>query len=208
MNKVKKTFYAVYGKRLVDFTLSLIGLIVLLPIFLLISLLIKLQDGGSVFFRQERVGFNMKKFKIYKFRTMIENAEKFGPSVTKEDDPRITKIGKFLRKYKLDELPQLINVLKGDMSLVGPRPEVEKYVKYYEEDFKEILSTVKPGITDYATLEFRNEEEILKDKDNVEETYIKEILPIKIRLYKKYLNEINLYTDLRLIIRTLWRIFN
>jgi len=201
-------FYIKYGKRAMDLTLSFIGLFALSPILLLIAILIKLQDGGSIFFKQERVGFKMRRFKIYKFRTMVENADRLGPQVTKEDDPRITKLGKFLRRYKLDELPQLINVIKGEMSLVGPRPEVEKYVKYYEEDFKEILSKVKPGITDFATLEFRNEEEILKDKQNVEEVYIKQILPQKIKLYKKYVKELSLKTDIKLIFYTLWRLLS
>ena len=202
----KKNIYTSYIKRFLDFFLTLIGLIMLLPLFLIIAISIKLSDGGSVFFRQQRLGYKMKSFYIYKFRTMVENADKLGPSVTKDDDPRITKIGKFLRKYKLDELPQLINVLKGEMSLVGPRPEVEKYVKFYKRDFEEILNCVKPGITDFATLEFRNEEEILKGKSDVETIYIKEILPKKLVLYKKYVEEIGFLTDIKLILKTLWRI--
>lgn len=197
--------YRKYLKRIFDFVASFLGLIVLSPLFLVIAILIKLDDGGSVFFRQTRVGQYGKLFKIYKFRTMVENAEKLGAQVTKGDDPRITRVGKFLRKYKLDELPQLINVLKGEMSLVGPRPEVPKFVKLFEEDYKEILQ-VKPGITDYASLEFKDENELLKGVENPEEVYIKEILPKKIKFYKKYLKEISFTTDLKLILKTIWGI--
>jgi lipopolysaccharide/colanic/teichoic acid biosynthesis glycosyltransferase len=194
--------YQKYIKRILDFTLSLLGLIVLFPVFVIIAILIKAEDGGSIFFRQTRVGQNGKFFKIYKFRTMVENAEKLGAQVTKEDDPRITKVGRFLRKYKLDELPQLINVLKGEMSLVGPRPEVPKYVNAYREEYKEILK-VKPGITDYAAIEFIDEEKLLKGADNPEKVYLEKILPKKIVYYKKYLNEIGFLTDLKLIFKTL-----
>ena len=194
--------YRKYLKRIFDFTASLLGLIVLSPLFLVIAILIKLDDGGSIFFRQTRVGQYGKPFKIYKFRTMVENAEKLGAQVTKGDDPRITKVGRFLRKYKLDELPQLINVLKGEMSLVGPRPEVPKFVKLFEEDYKEILQ-VKPGITDYASLEFKDENELLKGAENSEEIYIREILPKKIEYDKRYLKEISFTTDLKLILKTI-----
>jgi len=194
--------YRKYLKRVFDFTASLLGLIVLSPLFLIVAILIKLDDGGSIFFRQTRVGQHGKPFKIYKFRTMVENAEKLGAQVTKGDDPRITRVGKFLRKYKLDELPQLINVLKGEMSLVGPRPEVPKFVKLFDEDYKEILQ-VKPGITDYASLEFKDENELLKGAENPEEVYIKEILPKKIEYYKKYLKDISFTTDLKLLLKTI-----
>ena len=197
--------YRKYLKRVFDFIASLLGLIVLSPLFLVVAILIKLDDGGSVFFRQTRVGQYGKPFKIYKFRTMVENAEKLGAQVTKGDDPRITRVGRFLRKYKLDELPQLINVLKGEMSLVGPRPEVPKFVKLFEEDYKEILQ-VKPGITDYASLEFKDENELLKGAENPEEVYIREILPKKIEYYKRYLKEISFTTDLKLIFKTIWGI--
>ncbi len=197
--------YRKYLKRVFDFIASLLGLIVLSPLFLVVAILIKLDDGGSVFFRQTRVGQYGKPFKIYKFRTMVENAEKLGAQITKGDDPRITKVGRFLRKYKLDELPQLINVLKGEMSLVGPRPEVPKFVKLFEEDYKEILQ-VKPGITDYASLEFKDENELLKGAENPEEIYIREILPKKIEYYKRYLKEISFTTDLKLIFKTIWGI--
>jgi len=136
---------------------------------------------------------------------MVENADKLGAQVTRSDDPRITKIGKVLRKYKLDELPQLINVLKGEMSLVGPRPEVPKYAKFYKDDYDEILK-VKPGITDYASIEYRNENELLAGAEDVEKVYLEEILPKKIEYYKKYLRDISFLTDLKLILRTIWGI--
>jgi len=198
--------YRTFFKRIFDVVFSLLGLIILFPMFMIIAILIKREDGGSIFFRQTRVGKNWKPFKIYKFRTMIENAEKLGAQVTGKDDKRITKIGRFLRKYKLDELPQLINVLKGDMSLVGPRPEVEKYAKVYKKDFDEILK-VKPGITDYATLEFKREEEILKSSDNIEDVYLKEILPKKLELSKKYVKDMSFLTDIKIILKTIIGIF-
>lgn len=194
--------YKKYIKRILDFILALIGLIILSPVFILVAILIKKEDKGSIFFRQIRVGQNGKLFKIYKFRTMVENAEKLGAQVTKGDDPRVTKIGKILRKYKIDELPQLINVLKGEMSIVGPRPEVPKYVEAYKEEYKEILK-VKPGITDYAALEYIDEEKLLKDALDPEEIYLKKILPEKIKYYKKYIDDISFWTDIKLIIKTL-----
>jgi lipopolysaccharide/colanic/teichoic acid biosynthesis glycosyltransferase len=194
--------YERYFKRIFDFVASFCGLIVLFPMFFVIAILIKREDGGRVFFRQTRVGQNNKRFEIYKFRTMIENAERAGAQVTKGDDPRITRIGKILRKYKIDEFPQLINVIKGEMSLVGPRPEVPKYVKFFEEDYKEILK-VKPGITDYASLEYKNENELLKGADDPERVYLEKVLPEKIEYYKKYLKDIGFLTDLKLILRTI-----
>lgn len=198
-------FYTKYGKRIFDVTASIIGLIVLLPLFIIIAILIKLNDKGPIFYKQKRMGQNFKPFELLKFRTMVVNADKIGPAVTKDGDPRITKIGKFLRKTKLDELPQLWNVIRGDMSIVGPRPEVEKYIQYYENDYKEILK-VRPGITDYATIKFRNEEEILSKYDDTESAYIKYVLPEKIKLYKTYIKEISFFTDLKIIFWTLWRI--
>lgn len=192
-------------KRVFDFIASLIVLIFLSPLFIIFSILIKLDSHGPAFFCQVRIGKAFKPFRFYKFRTMVVDAEKKGLSITKEGDLRITRIGGFLRKYKLDELPQLFNVLKGDISIVGPRPEVVKYVEIFRQDYKDIL-TVKPGITDYATIEFRDEEGVLKKYDNPEEGYIQEVLPIKIRLYKRYINEKSFLTDIRLIILTLWRI--
>ncbi len=193
------------GKRIFDLVLSMIGLIVLMPIFIMIAVWIKLDSPGPVFFRQVRIGRFGKPFRIYKFRTMVVDAESKGHQITTGEDPRITKFGKFLRHYKLDEFPQLLNVFIGDMSIVGPRPEVPKYVEMFNEQYKDVL-TLKPGITDYGSIEFRDEESILKQYVNPEEGYIKEILPKKIELYKKYLMERNLKTDIKIILITLKKI--
>jgi len=194
--------YRRFVKRALDIALSSVGLVALSPLFLLIALLIKLEDGGKVIFRQTRVGENWKPFEIYKFRTMVENAERMGPQVTKAEDSRVTKVGRFLRRYRLDELPQLLNVLKGEMSIVGPRPEVPRYAELFKRDYDEILK-VKPGITDYASLAYKDEGKPLSNRGNPEEAYIKEILPGKIKLYKKYVNEVSFLTDAKLIVRTL-----
>ena len=189
-------------KRIFDIVASGIGIIVLSPIFILIGILIKIDSRGSIFFKQKRVGKNKKIFEIYKFRTMVSDAEKIGRQITVGDDSRITKIGKFIRKYKIDEFPQLINVLKGEMSLVGPRPEVPRYVELYDEGQQQIL-LVKPGITDYASIEFRNENDILGKSLNPEKEYIENIMNAKIKLNLKYINEISLITDIKIIIRTI-----
>ena len=190
------------AKRLLDLCVSGFGLLLLTPFFILISILIKLDSPGPIFFRQSRVGAAFTPFRIFKFRTMVNDAEKHGAQVSTGDDPRITRVGWFLRKYKIDELPQLINVILGDMSLVGPRPEVPKYVEAFRKDYEEIL-TVKPGITDFASLEFKDENELLKATENPEEKYLAEILPAKIKYYRKYLQEQGLVTDIKLILKTL-----
>lgn len=178
---------------------------ILTPLFIVISVLIKLDSSGPIFFRQTRVGVNFVPFRIYKFRTMVTGAEKLGAQVSSGDDPRITKIGLILRKYKIDELPQLINVLAGDMSLVGPRPEVPRYVEVFREDYVDILK-VKPGITDFAALEYKNENDLLKGLANPEAKYLSEILPEKIRYYRRYIDEQCLVTDLKLIFKTIWMV--
>ena len=190
------------NKRLFDLFFAIVGLVPLVPFFVLIGVIIKLDSSGPVFFRQVRVGQRGKPFRIFKFRTMCVDAENKGALISTGDDPRITGIGRFLRKFKIDELPQLINVVVGEMSLVGPRPEVQKYVSAYPEDYSLILS-VRPGITDYASLAFKDENELLKTADDPERKYIDEILPIKIGYYKKYLLEQGLITDIKLIYRTL-----
>lgn len=191
-------------KRVFDFIFSFIGLILLSPIFLIISLLIALSSKGGVFYKQTRVGKDNIDFKVYKFRSMIVDADKKGLlSIGKDGrDPRITKIGYILRKYKLDELPQLINVLKGDMSLVGPRPEVRKYVDLYDNKQKEILK-VKPGITDIASITFRNENDLLSQNPNPEDYYIQEIMPKKISLSLEYVKTRTLIKDIKLIFKTI-----
>lgn len=191
--------------RLLDIVLSLLGLLFLLPIFVILAVWIKFDSQGSIFFRQIRVGKDGRDFRIYKFRTMIVNAEKMGIITIGERDPRITNSGYFLRKYKLDELPQLINVLKGEMSFVGPRPEVRKYVEMYNQEQLKIL-TVKPGITDYASIEYINEDEILGKSLNPEKTYIEEIMPQKIKYNMKYINNKTVIEYFKIIFLTIIKI--
>ena len=191
-------------KRIFDITLSLFGLIILLPFMLIIAILIKIDSKGPVFFKQIRVTKNGKEFKIFKYRTMRVGSDKYS-QITVGKDGRITKIGSFLRKYKLDEIPQLINVLIGDMSLVGPRPEVPKYVALYTDEQKEILK-VRAGITDYASIEFSDENDLLASEEDPEKAYIEKIMPKKIELNKKYLSETSVLTDIKIILLTIKKI--
>ena len=191
-------------KRLFDLGASFFGLILLTPIFVLSALWIMIDSKGPIFFRQERVGFQGITFRIHKFRTMVLDAEKKGKQITVGADSRITNVGSFLRKYKLDELPQLIDVLVGDMSLVGPRPEVPKYIDCYSDDEKYDVLSVKPGITDNASIEFRNENELLASSDDPEATYISEVLPKKIALYRKYVRERSFFGDVAIIFKTIF----
>ena len=194
-------------KRGIDILFSLIGLICLFPFFIFISFFIFITSKGGVFFVQLRVGKNNKDFKLYKFRTMFLNSDSKGLLTVGNNDKRITKLGYYLRKNKLDELPQLINVLNGTMSLVGPRPEVRKYVNLYNSEQKSILD-VKPGITDLASIMYFNENEILANSVNPEQTYINEIMPIKLELNKQYINEMSLFTDLKIIFKTFIKLIN
>jgi glycosyltransferase len=171
---------------------------------IIIAILIKLDSKGPIFFKQVRVTKNGREFKIFKYRTMRVGSDKFS-QITVGKDSRITKVGDFLRKYKLDEIPQLINVLIGDMSLVGPRPEVPKYVALYTEEQREILK-VRAGITDYASIEFSNENDILANETDPEKAYIEKIMPRKIELNKKYLSEISVMTDIKIILLTIKKI--
>ena len=194
--------YTAFGKRIFDIFAVLIGGTLLLPIVIPIAFWIKLSSKGPLFYIQKRVGKDFKEFNLYKFRSMVINADEIGPSVTSGDDPRITKVGRIIRKTKIDELPQLLNVLKGDMSLVGPRPEVMKFVKLKENEYKKILS-IKPGITDNAAIEFRDEETIMEQYEEKEKAYIDIILPKKIKLYNQYIDNISLKNDINLILKTL-----
>jgi len=194
-------------KRLFDITVSFIGLVALSPLLLAIAVLIKLDSKGPVFYRGERVGRFSKLFKIYKFRTMGADAEKLGGPSTAADDPRLTKSAGFLKKYQLDELPQLINVLKGEMSLVGPRPEVPMYVNMFNKEEEAILS-VPPGMTDYASLWNFHEGELLQGSADPEKTYIEEIRPEKIRLQLKYVREHSFLIDFKIILMTLGKVFS
>lgn len=193
-------------KRLFDIVFSALVLIVLLPVFIVIAILIIIDDGFPVFYLQERIGKNFIPFKLIKFRTMYKNADKKGLLTVGSKDNRITRTGFFLRKYKLDELPQFINVLKGDMSIVGPRPEVKKYVDLYNEEQKKVLS-VKPGITDEASLKYIDESDILAESENPEEIYIKKIMPEKLRINLEYIEKQNFFYDMKLIFQTFFKMF-
>ena len=188
-------------KRLFDLLFSTSTLILIGPFLLIIAVLIKILSPGPALYRGVRSGLHGKTFRIYKFRTMVVNAEKFGGPSTALNDPRLTPIGKFLRKYKLDELPQLINIFLGDMSFVGPRPQVEKYTKLYSDEEKIILS-VKPGLTDYASIRFINLDAILGD-ENVDEKYLRDVEPVKNKLRIKYVQDHNFFIDIKILFMTL-----
>jgi len=192
-------------KRLFDVVAAVAGLLVLSPLFALVALAIKLTSRGPVFFRQERVGRDFQPFRIYKFRTMVVDAPKLGGQITAGRDPRITSIGHLLRKTKLDELPQLLNVLSGEMSLVGPRPEVPKYVEMFRPQFAEVLS-VRPGITDLASVKYRDENEILGQADDPEAAYVNQVLPDKLALATEYVRRASFWFDVRLIFATFWKV--
>lgn len=194
-------------KRLMDIFFSLIGLILLFPLFLIIGLIIVLDSKGGVFYKQTRVGKDGKDFKLFKFRSMAVGSDKKGLLTVGGNDSRITKPGYFIRKYKIDELPQLINVFIGDMSLVGPRPEVRKYVDLYNEEQQKVLS-VQPGITDFASIEFINENEVLGNSENPEKTYIEEVMPFKLKLNLKYIEEKSVVTDIKIIFKTIAKIIS
>ncbi|MDO8601095.1 MAG: sugar transferase [bacterium] len=194
-------------KRLFDIIFSFLGLVLLLPLFGIIALSIRSSSKGPVFYRGLRVGKGGKQFRIFKFRTMVDNAEKLGGPSTAGDDPRLLKIGNFLKKYQLDEMPQLINVLKGEMSLVGPRPEVAFYIDMLAEEERKIILSIKPGMTDFASLWNFHEGEILKGSLDPEKTYQEKIRPEKIRLQIKYVKEESFFTDIKIILRTIIKIF-
>jgi lipopolysaccharide/colanic/teichoic acid biosynthesis glycosyltransferase len=192
-------------KRLFDILFSFIGLLFLQPLFVVIAIMIKVDSTGPVFFRQGRVGKNFRRFMIYKFRTMVVDAERKGLRITSGGDSRVTRVGRMLRKFKIDELPQLFNVLKGDMSLVGPRPEVIKYVEWYKDDYERILS-IRPGITDISSMTFRNEESILQGVDDPERYYVHVLLPEKMRLAREYIQNVSFFYDVKLIFKTLYNV--
>ena len=192
-------------KRLFDITVSLFGIILLSPVLLFVSIWIKLDSKGSVFFRQSRVGRHNVDFKIFKFRTMYVDADKHGLITVGGRDNRITRAGYYIRKYKIDEIPQLINVLTGEMSLVGPRPEVRKYVDLYTPEQIKVLS-VRPGITDLASIKYRNENEILGKVENPEEYYKNVILQDKLKINLEYIEKRGFCFDLKLIFKTIFSI--
>ncbi|WP_419573809.1 sugar transferase [Ruminococcus sp.] len=191
--------------RFFDFIFSLLGIILLSPAFFILYFAIRLESKGGGFYKQLRVGLNDRDFYVYKFRSMRIGADKQGLITIGGRDPRITRIGYFIRKYKLDELPQLFNVLKGDMSLVGPRPEVRKYVDLYTDEQRKVLS-VRPGITDYASIEYVDENTILGQADDADKAYIEQILPDKIRYNMKYINHRSVKEYFKIIFLTIWSI--
>lgn len=188
-------------KRFFDIVASALGLIVLSPLLLVVAIWVKLDSEGSVFFRQVRVGRYNKDFRIFKFRSMRVGSDKGSQVTIGGRDPRVTRSGYFIRKFKIDELPQLINVLVGDMSLVGPRPEVRHYVDYWTPEQMRVLD-VRPGITDPASIRFRNENELLAKAKNPEKYYVEVIMPQKIKLYLEYVNQASFWYDLKLILQT------
>jgi lipopolysaccharide/colanic/teichoic acid biosynthesis glycosyltransferase len=195
------------AKRLIDLAVSLLAILVLSPLLLVLAIRIKAFDGGPALYSARRVGKNGKPFSMYKFRSMVLNADRIGGSSTPDDDPRITPVGKFLRRHKLDELPQLLNVVKGDMSLVGPRPQVQWAVDLYTPEQREVL-TVPPGITDYASVRFPNEGEILKGSTDPDRDYMEKIHPEKMRLSLEYVRQRSLATDFKVLAQTAAAIFS
>lgn len=190
-------------KRAFDLFFTIPGLIILSPLLIAIALIVKIVSPGPVFFLHNRIGRGFRRFSAYKFRTMVVDAPKLGGQITIGDDPRITWIGRFLRKTKLDELPQLFNIVIGDMSLVGPRPEVAKYVEMFHDDYEEILR-VRPGLTDLASIRFRDESGLLGTYDDPERAYVERILPAKIESAKEYVRNQSMWLDLKIIFQTLW----
>lgn len=193
-------------KRIFDIIFSLLALIILSPLLIIISIIIFLDDGWPIFYLQQRIGKNFQPFYLIKFRTMYKNSDKKGLLTVSSRDHRITRSGFYLRKYKLDELPQFINVLVGNMSVIGPRPEVKKYVDLYNEEQKKVLS-VKPGITDEASLKFIDENDILAQSENPEKTYIEKIMPEKLKINLEYIQKQNIFYDFSIIIQTFIKMF-
>jgi lipopolysaccharide/colanic/teichoic acid biosynthesis glycosyltransferase len=194
-------------KRIFDIFFSLFGLLFFSPLFLIIAIFIKATSKGSIFYSQIRVGKDRNNFELLKFRTMIENADKQGLLTVGNRDFRVTNLGYYMRKFKLDELPQLINIFLGEMSFVGPRPEVEKYVNLYNVEQLKVLK-VKPGLTDFASIEFIDENALLAKSENPELTYITEVMPAKLKLNAKYIQQKSLAIDLKIIFKTLIKIVN
>jgi lipopolysaccharide/colanic/teichoic acid biosynthesis glycosyltransferase len=188
------------AKRLFDILFSVIGLVALSPLFAVVALLIRLDSEGPVFYRGVRAGKNGKPFRIFKFRTMVVNADKIGGPSTSSDDPRLTRVGKILRRYKIDEFPQMINILKGEMSFVGPRPEVLQEVELYNDEERLLLS-VPPGMVDYATTRFHNEEEILRGAADPHQGYREKIRPEKIRLGLEYVRTRSFWGDIKILMQ-------
>lgn len=193
-----------FTKRAMDIFGASFGIVLLAPAFVVIGVAIKLDSAGPVFFRQTRVGRHGRVFRIYKFRSMRVAPAQSGTLITTLEDARITRVGAFVRKYKLDELPQLLNVLRGEMSLVGPRPEVPDFMSYYSTHQREIILSVRPGVTDYASIYFRNESSLLDPHCDPISTYCRDIMPVKFIHYERYTREVSVLTDLKIIALTIW----
>jgi lipopolysaccharide/colanic/teichoic acid biosynthesis glycosyltransferase len=202
----RNTIYNGFGKRLIDVAVSCLAVLLLSPLLLLVALLVKCTSPGPVFYSQERVGKGAKVFRILKFRSMIAGADAKGPSITSSGDTRVTPFGALLRKFKIDEFPQLWNVLKGEMSIVGPRPELPEYVANYSQVQRRVLA-VRPGITDIASIQYRHEEEILGRNNNPQEYYRSVVLPHKLELNLMYIRKMSFATDTRLVLETVKSIF-
>ena len=193
------------GKRLVDLTLALVGLILAAPLLAVLAVVVKLDSRGSIFFGHERVGRYRRPFKVWKIRTMVSGAHRAGAELTAKGDPRITRVGRVLRRHKLDEIPQLWNVLRGEMSFVGPRPEVDRYVRLFPSEYDSLLR-IRPGITDWASLAYLDEEEILANAEDPEGDYVNQILPQKLALNLEYLEKRSMSEDMKIIANTLLRV--
>jgi lipopolysaccharide/colanic/teichoic acid biosynthesis glycosyltransferase len=194
------------AKRLFDIVFSLLGIVILSPFLFIITFITLFTSAGGAFYKQIRVGKNGKEFQLFKFRTMRKGADKSGALTVGMKDSRITALGFYLRKYKLDELPQLFNILWGDMSFVGPRPEVPKYVALYDNEQRKVLK-VKPGLTDYASIVYSEENKLLATAENPEEFYINKVMPAKLKLNLRYINEMNMVTDIKVILKTIGKVF-
>lgn len=194
-------------KRAFDLFCSAVGLVALAPVFTVVAVSIRIDSPGPVFFRQERVGRFGRVFRIHKFRTMRHRPDVGGPSITVGIDSRVTRLGALLRRYKIDELPQLIDVFEGSMSLVGPRPEVPEYVAHYPVEDRDIVLSVRPGITDLASLEFSDESSLLARAEDPQRFYVEEVLPMKIKYYREYVGTRTLIGDVRIILATLQKVF-
>jgi lipopolysaccharide/colanic/teichoic acid biosynthesis glycosyltransferase len=203
---MERTLYRRWGKRTLDLALSGLGLVVAGPLLLVIAVLVKITSSGPALYRHQRVGLGGQLFDVLKFRTMVRDADKVGPAITSATDPRVTPVGRWLRWLKLDELPQLWNVFKGEMSLVGPRPEVPHYVESYSPAQRRVLS-VRPGITDLASIAYRHEEELLTGRADLDRYYREVVLPDKLNLNLAYLDRMSLLYDLSLLLRTTTAIF-
>jgi lipopolysaccharide/colanic/teichoic acid biosynthesis glycosyltransferase len=194
------------AKRLFDFVFATLGLAIFAPLMLVSAIAVRAESSGPAIFRQTRVGLRGRHFRILKFRTMVLNADKIGAQITSGSDPRITRVGGLLRRYKIDELPQLINVVLGEMSLVGPRPEVPQYVEHYPQDARREVLSVRPGLTDLASIDFFDEAAVLNGEPDHTVAYVEKILPAKLESQRKYVRERSLIYDLRIIFRTLVRV--